>query len=150
MRSPWLSLVVTAPLLAISLFEPLSVLAVPVADLELSGTHTTPHDLVASWSGVFRRDDDHMHMHHGAPLTELNETAILEWHAPTPPSYWSIDIEDRDPSVPRHPALMALHIIFMTLAFFVALPVGEKISRTCIIHLRAHVEWATQVYQCVL
>ncbi|KAG1832991.1 hypothetical protein EV424DRAFT_1469245 [Suillus variegatus] len=65
-----------------------------------------------------------MHMHHGAPLTELNETAILEWHAPTPPSYWSIDIEDRDPSVPRYPALMALHIIFMTLAFFVALPVG--------------------------
>ncbi|KAG2118889.1 uncharacterized protein F5147DRAFT_667289 [Suillus discolor] len=123
MHSPWLSLVVTAPLLAISLFEPLSVLAVPVADLELSETHTTPHDLLAS-SGVFRRDDDHMHMHQGAPLTELNETAILEWHAPTPPSYWSIDIEHRDPSVPRYPALMALHIIFMTLAFFVALPVG--------------------------
>ncbi|KAG2058822.1 hypothetical protein BDR06DRAFT_950040 [Suillus hirtellus] len=122
MRSPWLSLVVTAPLLAISLFEPLSALAVPVADLELSETHTT-HDLVAS-SAVFRREDDHMHMHHGAPLTELNETAILEWHAPTPPSYWSIDIEDRDPSVPRYPALMALHIIFMTLAFFIALPVG--------------------------
>ncbi|KAJ8595304.1 hypothetical protein M405DRAFT_909338 [Rhizopogon salebrosus TDB-379] len=63
-------------------------------------------------------------MHHGAPLTELNETEILQWHAPTPPSYWSIDIDDRDPSVLRYPGLMALHMVFMTLAFFVALPVG--------------------------
>ncbi|KAG1755842.1 hypothetical protein EDB19DRAFT_435076 [Suillus lakei] len=65
-----------------------------------------------------------MHMHHGVPLTELNETAIIQWHAPTPPSYWSIDIEDRDSSVSRYPGLMALHVVFMTLAFFIALPVG--------------------------
>lgn len=114
MRSPWLPfLLVTAPLLAITLVGPLSVLAVPVTDIEL-----------AEASGALRRDNDHMHMHHGAPLTELNETAIIQWHAPTPPSYWSIDIEDRDPSLSRYPGLMALHVIFMTLAFFVALPVG--------------------------
>lgn len=120
MRSHWLSfLLVTAPLLAIALVGPLSVLAVPVTDTEL-----------AEASGAFRRDNDHMHMHHGAPLTELNETAIIQWHAPTPPSYWSIDIEDRDPSLSRYPGLMALHVIFMTLAFFVALPVGKKSSHT--------------------
>lgn len=113
MRSPWLSLVVVVAAAPIALIGPLSVLAVPVADYEL-----------ATSSGDFRRDNDHMHMHHGAPLTELNETAIIQWHAPTPPSYWSIDIEDRDPSVSRYPGLMALHVIFMTLAFFVALPVG--------------------------
>lgn len=120
MHSRWLSL---APLLAIGLIGPLSILAVPVADLELAQAHAT--DVASSGDFlVYRRHDDHMHMHHGAPLTELNETAILQWHAPTPPSYWSIDIEDRDPSVSRYPGLMALHVIFMTLAFFVALPVG--------------------------
>lgn len=122
MHSRWLSLIATAPLLAIG---PLSVLAVPVADLDLAEAHTTRHGLASSGDFlVVRRNNDHMHMHHGAPLTELNETAIIQWHAPTPPSYWSIDIEDRDPSVARYPGLMALHVIFMTLAFFVALPVG--------------------------
>jgi hypothetical protein len=111
MRSPWLSLLVTAPLLAIVLVAPLSVLAVPVTDFELAEAS--------------KRDNDHMHMHHGAPLTELNETAIIQWHAPTPPSYWSIDIEDRDPSLSRYPGLMAFHVIFISLAFFVALPVGK-------------------------
>ncbi|KAG1874579.1 hypothetical protein DFJ58DRAFT_757750 [Suillus subalutaceus] len=120
MHSRWLSLVVTAPLLAISFIGPLSVSAVPVAE-----AHTTRHGVTSSGDFLLvRRDNDHMHMHHGAPLTELNETAIIQWHDPTPPSYWSIDIEDRDPSVVRYPGLMALHVIFMTLAFFVALPVG--------------------------
>ncbi|KAG2146682.1 hypothetical protein DEU56DRAFT_785860 [Suillus clintonianus] len=128
MRSRWLSLITIAPLLAIVLVGPLSVLAVPVVDLELGEAHpkSSRAQSIASSGNflVFRRDDDHSHMHHGAPLTELNETAIIEWHLPTPPSYWSIDIEDRDPSVPRYPALIALHVIFMILAFFVALPVG--------------------------
>lgn len=121
MHSRWLSLIATAPLLAIG---PLSVLAVPVADL-LAEAHITRHGVASSGDFlVVRRDNDHMHVHHGAPLTELNETAIIQWHAPTPPSYWSIDIDDRNTSVARHPGLMALHVIFMTLAFFVALPVG--------------------------
>ncbi|KAI6152040.1 hypothetical protein BKA82DRAFT_4106382 [Pisolithus tinctorius] len=70
------------------------------------------------------RDDAHMHMHHGQPLTEINETDILLWHLPTPPSYWSIDIDSPDPNVPRYPGLMALHVVFMMLAFFVVLPAG--------------------------
>ncbi|KAI9574531.1 hypothetical protein HD554DRAFT_2010558 [Boletus coccyginus] len=64
-----------------------------------------------------------MHMHSG-PVSEINETEILQWHLPTPPSYWSIDIEDRGPNVARYPALIALHASFMSLAFFVALPAG--------------------------
>ncbi|KAL4075983.1 hypothetical protein J3A83DRAFT_4357115 [Scleroderma citrinum] len=63
-------------------------------------------------------------MHHGQPLTEINETEILMWHLPTPPSYWSIDIENPDPTVARYPGLIALHVTFMILAFFVALPAG--------------------------
>jgi len=144
-RSRWRSLIVTAPLLAIHLFGPLSVSAVPVADLGLAEAHITRHDVALSADFlVLKRDNDHMHMHHGAPLTELNETAIIQWHAPTPPSYWSIDIEDRDPSVARYPGLMVLHVVFMTLAFFVALPVGEKIlSHTRSMYLLANFIWVT-------
>ena len=35
-----------------------------------------------------------------------------------------MDIEDRDPNISRYPALIALHALFMSLAFFVALPAG--------------------------
>ncbi|KAH7916314.1 hypothetical protein BJ138DRAFT_996237 [Hygrophoropsis aurantiaca] len=65
----------------------------------------------------------HTH-HHGDPMIELNETEITMWHGPTLPSYWSIDVEDRDPDVPRYPGLMVLHVLCMSLAFFVALPAG--------------------------
>ena len=67
--------------------------------------------------------DDHGH-HHGAPLLELNETAILTNHAPPPPSYWSIDIDRLDPSISGHPTLMIFHVALMCLAFFVILPMG--------------------------
>jgi hypothetical protein len=67
--------------------------------------------------------DDHDH-HHGAPLLELNETAILMNHAPTPPSYWSIDIDRLDPSISGHATLMAFHVALMCLAFFMILPMG--------------------------
>ncbi|KAI0080640.1 hypothetical protein K474DRAFT_148504 [Panus rudis PR-1116 ss-1] len=66
----------------------------------------------------------HGHNHHAAPLLELNETEVLMYHSPTPPSYWSIDFEDRDPNESRYPGLMGLHILFMGLAFFGALPMG--------------------------
>ena len=71
--------------------------------------------------------DEHMHAHgHSAPLTELNETAILQWHKPTPPSYQTHDFEDSDVTK-KYPHLMALHATFMSLAFLGALPVGMEI-----------------------
>ena len=78
---------------------------------------------------LYVRDGDehgHGHGHHGnmAPLVELNETEVLLYHAPTPPSYWSIDIDEPDSGKSRHPGLMALHALFMILAFFGALPAG--------------------------
>ena len=70
----------------------------------------------------------HGHDHHGnvAPLVELNETEVLLHHDPTPPSYWSIDIDDSDSRESRHPGLMALHALSMLLAFFGALPAGSS------------------------
>jgi hypothetical protein len=79
---------------------------------------------------LFERDgDDHEHGHphghgHAAPLVEINETEVLLDHAPTPPSYWSIDIDDHDSGNARHPRLMLLHSLFMMSAFFGALPAG--------------------------
>ncbi|THH05011.1 hypothetical protein EW145_g5110 [Phellinidium pouzarii] len=68
--------------------------------------------------------DEHAHGHvQGAPLLELNETMILEWHKPTPPSYGTHDFEDPDVDH-KYPSLMGLHAFFMTIAFFGALPVG--------------------------
>jgi len=124
----WLLLpvVVSASHLLIVLIGPLLVAAIPAVDLTFPEDHTEHSHAQSISQGVLRRDDDHMHMHHGAPLIELNETQILQWHAPTPPSYWSIDIVDRDPSVTRYPQFMALHVAFMILAFFVALPAGKK------------------------
>lgn len=97
------------------LIAPLSARAFPTPSIRSSTIHV--------------RDDTHMHMHtHSAPVYEINETEILQWHLPTPPSYWSIDIEDRNPNVARYPALIALHALFMSLAFFVALPAGKAAS----------------------
>lgn len=70
--------------------------------------------------------DGHGH-HHGAPLLELNETQVLEGHAPTPPSYWSVDVDVGGPNT--HSGLMALHVVFMCLAFFVALPACKYSTR---------------------
>lgn len=77
---------------------------------------------------LFERDgDEHSHGHgHAAPLLELNETEVLLHHASTPPSYWSIDIDDPDSGNARHPHLMFIHSLFMMLAFFGALPAGSS------------------------
>ncbi|KAG6855000.1 hypothetical protein C0991_005929 [Blastosporella zonata] len=72
---------------------------------------------------LFVRDGSHHHNSHAAPLTELNETEVTMYHSPTPPSYYTIDFEGAGEGV-RHPGLMMAHIIFMTLAFFVALPIA--------------------------
>jgi hypothetical protein len=79
---------------------------------------------------LYGRDgDEHGHGHghghgHMAPVVQLNESEILLYHDPTPPSYWTIDIDEHDPGKTRHPGLMALHALFMMLAFFGALPAG--------------------------
>ena len=76
---------------------------------------------------VYQRDEHgHGHGHHHAqPLLELNETEVRLSHQETPPSYWSIDFEDRNQDESRYPGLMGLHIFFMSCAFFGALPFGE-------------------------
>ena len=76
-----------------------------------------------------RDGDEHGHGHgHGseAPIVQLNETEILLHHNLTPPSYWSIDVDDSDSGKARHPSLMVLHSLFMMLAFLGALPAGSS------------------------
>ena len=65
------------------------------------------------------------HGHHAAPLVQLNESEVTMYHSPTPPSYWSIDIDNIDSDTSRHPGLMAFHGVLMALAFFIALPLCE-------------------------
>lgn len=82
---------------------------------------------LASDASLLAKRDGHGH-HHGAPLLELNETEVTLYHAPTPPSYYTIDWEDADPSAHRYPGLIITHAVLMSLAFFVALPMGESIE----------------------
>ena len=60
-------------------------------------------------------------------MLELNETDLQLDHAPIPPSYYTIDFEDEGYES-RHPGLMMSHILFMSLAFFVAYPIGALLS----------------------
>ena len=66
---------------------------------------------------------------HEPPKTWANETEIQMYHPPTPPSYYTIDWEGENPGVEwdqhRYPGLMILHILFMSFAFFGALPAGS-------------------------
>ncbi|KAF8529221.1 hypothetical protein BU17DRAFT_37380 [Hysterangium stoloniferum] len=62
---------------------------------------------------------------HAQPLLELNETEILLSHAPDPTSYWLHDFElSHEDGTNNWRGLMLLHVIGMTLAYFVLLPVG--------------------------
>jgi hypothetical protein len=97
-----------------ALWRSLALVAVSYAALALAAP---------SEPGFLLARDGMEHMHYsGAPLKELNESAILETHAPTPPSYWTIDIDET--GADRHPNLMLAHALMMSLAFFVALPAG--------------------------
>ncbi|KAH9482823.1 putative membrane protein C3B8.06 [Psilocybe cubensis] len=69
------------------------------------------------------RDGGAHHHAHGAPLLVLNETEVTLYHSPTPPSYYTLDFEDEGYQQ-RHKGLMIFHGLFMSLAFFVSLPVG--------------------------
>ncbi|KAG2013477.1 cytoplasmic protein [Coprinopsis cinerea AmutBmut pab1-1] len=89
-------------------------------------TSPSPGELGLLHNQLVRRDGDHGHHNpHAQPILELNETEILLHHSPTPPSYYTIDWEgEGDPNETRHPGLMMGHILFMSLAFFGALPAG--------------------------
>ena len=125
MRASLRLLAVLVPSLALALVG-----AVPPAKSEVTYysdiDHVLPHEEV-----LIRRDGDHAHGHnmHAAPLLVLNETEIALSHQPTPPSYWSIDIQDRNPEDQRYPGLMLVHALFMGLAFFGALPIGSHCPR---------------------
>lgn len=107
------------------------ILATPLlfyaALLQLQFSYASPSsiDIVRSVN-VYDKRDGH-HNHHAAPLLELNETGITLHHAPTPPSYYTIDWEDEGYEK-RYGGLMVAHGLFMSLAFFVALPLGLLIS----------------------
>jgi hypothetical protein len=84
-------------------------------------------------------DHGHVHGAHVAPLLEINETEILQYHSPDPISYWQwdndfsswkgnieddwelydgIDHEDHH----GKGSLMSWHVALMILAFFVEMP----------------------------
>lgn len=70
--------------------------------------------------------DSHSSLHHAAPLLEINETQILESHAPDPISYWIHDWElPSEEAKEKYRGLMVLHVVGMTVSFFGLLPVGE-------------------------
>lgn len=76
-------------------------------------------------ANIFARDGGHdHHSSHDTPKLELNETEIEMYHGKTPPSYYTMDWDDAD-SKSRYPGLMIAHGLFMSLAFFGALPIGE-------------------------
>jgi len=70
------------------------------------------------------------HHHKGDPLPEIDENEVESYHPPTPPSYYTIDWEDKDHES-RHGGLMILHGILMCLAFFVSLPMGALDVHSC-------------------
>ncbi len=52
------------------------------------------------------------------------------YHAPTAPSYYWHDIMESHGEEKRYPGLMGLHALFMSLAFFGALPIGMHIPHS--------------------
>lgn len=126
MRSHWRILPFLIPALAAAFG-----LAAPSESPTTSDLGLQQSKFVSTYESLLYKRDEHGHHHMGAPLTELNETEILLHHAPTPPSYWSIDFEDEASDDRRYPGLMGLHILFMGLAFFGALPIGACM-RVCV------------------
>jgi len=71
---------------------------------------------------IAKRDGHEHHGSHAKPLYELNETEVTMHHAPTPESYYTIDLENADHSgATRHPGLIFAHAALMSLAFFVVI-----------------------------
>ncbi|TCD66945.1 hypothetical protein EIP91_000723 [Steccherinum ochraceum] len=118
MRSSWRVIPFLIPALAAAF----AFAAPPSPHSEVALEHL---DVAPQHEALLYKRDGHGHHHMGAPLTELNETEVLMYHAPTPPSYYTIDFEGDGPlNEKRYPGLMGLHVLFMGLAFFGALPIG--------------------------
>ena len=114
-----------------------------VALIQLQSSYASPAsglELLSDVPSNYGKRDGHNHHHH-APLLELNETEVRLYHAPTPPSYYTIDWEDEGYEK-RHGGLMIAHGLMMSLAFFVALPMGAfdfvKLSTVFFSHQYRH------------
>jgi len=79
-----------------------------------------------------QRDGHRHNAHNPAPLLVLNETEVTMYHVPTPPSYYTVDWEEEGYQS-RYPGLMIFHGIFMSLAFFVALPISVSLSYSVLV-----------------
>lgn len=84
--------------------------------------------------------DSHAHSqktHHSQPLDELDEAEVLRHHPPDPLSYWAHDFESHSDneggSSGNWRGLMGLHVVGMSLAFFVLLPVGKRPGQYAVI-----------------
>ena len=144
MRSYWPALGVLIPTLVVVFAAPPLAGAVPSSPQAVDGLHVLhARDAYTHPAALLTRDGhEHEHGHAmAAPITELDEAEILSWNGPTPPSYWTIDIEEQDSKMQRYPWLMALHIFFMSVAFFGALPAGE-----CAVALRSVKCLPTRIY----
>lgn len=85
------------------------------------------HDAVVDISPDVHSHTSHS-SHHSEPLVQLNETDVLRSNGPDPLSYWAHDFEatDDDHDSKNWRGLMGLHVVGMTLAFFVLLPAGKR------------------------
>lgn len=126
MRTSWSTLGLLVPTLAAVLATILPASAYPsiASDSVVSRQMLADYSILSRRYDVQSRDGHSHHSTHVPPLLELNETELTMYHTPTPPSYWTIDIEDHDPDTSRYPGLIILHGLLMGLAFFVALPIG--------------------------
>lgn len=110
-------------------FAAASLVAASLAIAGVTALASPPLDSLRRYDLTRRNGDHGHHMKNAQPILELNETEILLTHAPTPPSYYTIDWEgEGDSTEARHPGFMLGHIVFMTLAFFGALPIGTVLS----------------------
>jgi len=126
MRAQWSPFALLISALAAVFVATAQVYASPAATSDSLVQHQQAGDVeIPSHFNLMLRDGHSHHNSHAAPLLRLNETEVLLYHALTPPSYWTIDIDDHDTDVSRHPGLMVLHGLLMSLAFFVALPIGK-------------------------
>ncbi|EJT97746.1 hypothetical protein DACRYDRAFT_58750 [Dacryopinax primogenitus] len=65
--------------------------------------------------------------HDPPPLLELNETEVLMWHLPDPPSYWDHDFGNltlEEGGGPSYIGFMVIHVVSMIFAYFVFLPLA--------------------------
>ncbi|KAF9057716.1 hypothetical protein BJ165DRAFT_1335162 [Panaeolus papilionaceus] len=99
-----------------------TILSVLVAETYASPSSSCAFETGSDLRYLSARDGSHHH-HQGAPLLHLNETEVTLYHAPTPPSYYTLDWEDEGHEN-QHGGLIILHAILMIAAFFVALPIS--------------------------